>query len=194
MRTRLLNILIEKYGYKSYLEIGLGNPDNNFNHINIQSKASVDPEGEPTYKITSDEFFKVNKQTYDIIFIDGLHLHKQVLRDIDNSLKILNENGIIIIHDTNPKYEKDQQVPRMYIRWTGDVWKAFVQLRMTREDLTMETVDIETGCSLIYPSSSGLPGHQQLIDRKASLTYNNLIRNKKHWLNLITWDKFLKKY
>jgi hypothetical protein len=42
--------------------------------------------------MTSDEFFEINKSTYDIIFIDGLHIDEQVERDIINGLKILNLN------------------------------------------------------------------------------------------------------
>ena len=37
--------------------------------------------------MTSDEFFKQNEDTYDVIFIDGLHTSDAVYRDINNSLK-----------------------------------------------------------------------------------------------------------
>ena len=33
-------------------------------------------------KITSDDFFKQNKNKYDCVFIDGLHIYDQVKRDI----------------------------------------------------------------------------------------------------------------
>ena len=52
--------------------------------------------------MTSDEFFSQNKETFDLIFIDGLHIHEQVLKDIDNSLNVLNENGVILLHDCLP--------------------------------------------------------------------------------------------
>lgn len=41
--TQLLNYLIERYGLKSYLEIGLQNPANNFDKINAWLKIGVDP-------------------------------------------------------------------------------------------------------------------------------------------------------
>ena len=41
--TQLLNYLIERYGLKSYLEIGLQNPANNFDKINANVKVGVDP-------------------------------------------------------------------------------------------------------------------------------------------------------
>lgn len=41
------------------------------------------------------------KNKFDLIFIDGDHGTKSVICDINNSLKIINKNGIILIHDTN---------------------------------------------------------------------------------------------
>lgn len=42
--TKLLNALIEKYNLKSYLEIGVQNPANNFDKIIVPYKVGVDPE------------------------------------------------------------------------------------------------------------------------------------------------------
>ena len=47
--------------------------------------------------MTSDEFFKNNEIYFDCIFIDALHIYEQVRKDILNSIKFLNANGIIII-------------------------------------------------------------------------------------------------
>ena len=50
---------------------------------------------------TSDNFFLINKYKFDLIYIDGNHLYEFVRRDIDNSLNVLNENGIIVLDDYN---------------------------------------------------------------------------------------------
>ncbi len=65
--------------------------------------------------MNSDLFFKQNSKTFDLIYIDGNHRAPQVKKDLDNSLKILNNNGILIIDDylwdwyenlkLNPAYE-----------------------------------------------------------------------------------------
>ena len=90
-RVSIINSLIEKNNYKTYLEIGVRNPDDCLNHINCELKHGVDPGVEGNYPVTfnmtSDEFFEINKSTYDIIFIDGLHIDEQVERDIINGLK-----------------------------------------------------------------------------------------------------------
>ena len=47
--------------------------------------------------MTSDEFFKNNKDQFDLIFIDGLHHYNQVKKDIINSVEVLKDGGIILM-------------------------------------------------------------------------------------------------
>ena len=70
--------------------------DDVFNHITIE-KTGVDPVSGGNFRGTSDEFFSQNSKNYDCIFIDGLHVYQQVIKDILNSIKILNNNGVIIL-------------------------------------------------------------------------------------------------
>jgi hypothetical protein len=76
-----------KISAKSYLEIGVSGGEN-FQKIRCENKVGVDPEptSPATIFLPSDDFFKQNKETFDVIFIDGLHHSDQVLRDINNSL------------------------------------------------------------------------------------------------------------
>src|SRR5690554_871976 len=113
-RTAIINYLIERYEFESYLEIGVFKPEWNFLQIECEEKTAVDPdprlEDDEIYygdirEMSSDEFFESldEDQKYDIIFIDGLHHADQVLKDINNSLKHLNENGVIVCHDMLPE-------------------------------------------------------------------------------------------
>ena len=69
---------------------------------------------------------------YDIIFIDGLHHDYQVIRDIENSLNHLSDNGVIVCHDCLPFSEVMQRQEECYGEWTGDVWKAIAKFRIER--------------------------------------------------------------
>ena len=104
-RTDIINAFIQKYGYKSYLEVGTQDPASNFDLIEIEHKISIDPFpiGEVTFIGTSDEYFEsiTDNIKYDIIFIDGLHHSDQVLKDIENSLNHLSENPDILYSDAN---------------------------------------------------------------------------------------------
>lgn len=57
-RTDIINQFIRNRQFQSYLEIGVRNPDDNFNLITAQYKSSVDPDpnAEAKFVMTSDEF------------------------------------------------------------------------------------------------------------------------------------------
>jgi hypothetical protein len=198
-RTDIINFYAKNITAQSYLEIGVRLADVNFNHIKVPSKTGVDPgaEGyfEGTHCMTSDDFFKQNKDTFDLIFIDGLHESKQCLKDINNALSILNNGGVIICHDMNPKIKEHQLLKddplrikfveeqkklknKEYGLWTGDCWKAFVILRSTRKDLEMYVIDTDFGVGIIKR------GSQQTICIPTELTYEYLELHREILLNL----------
>ena len=146
-RWNLINYLIETKDYSSYLEIGC---DQNqlFSKIEIKNKLGVDPVSGGNIRKTSDEFFKNNIEKFDIVFIDGLHHYHQVKRDILNSLKFLNNDGIILVHDCLPDSLSKQAVPRYKMSWNGDVWKAIVDLRQDG-NLEIYTLKIDQGIGVI---------------------------------------------
>ena len=43
--------------------------------------------------MTSDDFFLSNKDKFDVIFIDGLHIYEQVRKDVVNSINAINDGG-----------------------------------------------------------------------------------------------------
>lgn len=147
-RTEIINRLIQatKKENSVYLEIGVRNPADNFNHICAEQKYSVDPgiefEANPVdFKLTSDAFFEqlktgkiLNKNLlFDVIFIDGLHTAEQVYKDILNSLDFIQPNGFIVLHDCNPPTEWHARETYAYEispamnTWNGTTWKAFVK-------------------------------------------------------------------
>lgn len=194
-RTEIINGLITKYGYKSYLEIGVNTPSQpgyNWVGVTAEIKHGVDPNVDTTYKMTSDDFFEKHiTQKYDIVFVDGLHIFEQVYRDIMNSLEYLAEGGIIVIHDCNPVTEITQRRIRASDAWHGDVWKAIVKLRLENPELEISTVDTDEGCGIIRK------GFQELLKiepKTNDYEYEFLEKNRKDALNLISVFEFREKY
>lgn len=198
-RTEIIQKLIDKINAQSYVEIGLGGGQA-FKGIKCKKKYGVDPEYDkthdfqqgskcsfkPTHPMTSDDFFLQNQEKFDVIFIDGLHEAHQVEKDINNSLESLNDNGFIVCHDMSPKSEAMQRVPRTQVAWTGDCWKAWVKLRSTNPNVKMFVVNTDQGCGVIQK------GSQELLDLNSlDLTYENLNKHRKEWLNLISVEDFL---
>jgi len=179
-RLDVIQSLINKCNGTKYLEIGIKDGDV-INNIQCQYKIGVDPDPSTpaTFHLTSDDFFDYyNKENFDVIFIDGLHHYRQVLRDIKNSLSILNPNGYIVCHDLNPTDEYLQIVPRQYEDWMGDCWKAWVILRSSMPNLTMKVLDVDCGCGVIKF------GSQELIPLDEDLSWENLVKYRNSWLNL----------
>jgi len=171
-RSNLINYLIGLYGYKSYLEIGV-NDGMNFERVNCPYKVGVDPEDrydKITFNVTSDEFFDQNKETFDIVFIDGLHVSGQVIKDIRNSLDILNPKGTIVMHDCLPVAEIVQRAERESHHWNGDVWKAFAHYR-SDPNLTMFTIRTDQGLGVIKK------GKQEPFDLPETLDFEFYSKN-----------------
>ena len=108
----LINQIHNNSGLK-YLELGIG-CGRNFESLLIKNKVSVDVcdkqkcgdwFGNPTHLISTDEYFNKTNELFDIIFIDADHEYKQVLKDFNNSINHLTENGVIFLHDLYPPTE-----------------------------------------------------------------------------------------
>ena len=197
-RSDIINRLIKNHDLKSYLEIGLNEPGRNFTKIKCQDKESCDPffydqdetfiDNEScfidefgtlridimdnlTYRMTSDALFAMMPydKKWDIIFIDGLHLHEQVTKDILNSLKHLNRGGFIVVHDCLPEEEVFQNRNRTTEKWNGDVWKAVA--RLGELGLNFYTMDTDQGVGIIP--------YQEI---------NNIIRERCFYTDYLTWE------
>lgn len=189
-RVYIIQALIDKFKYNSYLEIGVASGES-FNSIKCDIKVGVDPrpDGPATIRLPSDEYFKqYTDAKFDIIFIDGLHHSDQVTKDIHNSLRVLNPNGTVVIHDCLPTTEVMQQIPYEsgIDEWTGDVWKSFVQFRQTN---TYEAFVVNTdyGVGIIKPDG---PPQEKLVVTD-ELTFSNFVRFKDNWLRLVPTEYFI---
>lgn len=176
----IIQFLINKNKAKKYLEIGVEN-GYVLHAVSCEYKVGVDPDlnSKATIYMTSDDFFQKNTEKFDVIFVDGLHHSDQVIKDINNSLLILNNGGYIVCHDMNPNEEIIQRVPRETDMWTGDCWKAWTIIRSKRSDLNMCVIDTDFGCGVISF------GGQQCIDIDCDLTWDNFVINREYWLNLM---------
>ena len=188
-RWDLIQHIINKYNYISYLEIGC-DKDQSFSKIKINKKIGVDPISGGTIRDTSDNFFINNKDKFDIIFIDGLHHYEQVIKDIYNSLDILNDNGHILIHDCLPRTIAHQAIPRYRGSWNGDVWKSIVELR-TKSNLEVFTCEIDFGVGVIRKKNNTNPLDIKIIDFK-KLKFKDYYHNNKEFMNVISYEQILK--
>ena len=187
-RFDIINNVIKIKKYQNYLEIGCFENEN-FDKINIESKTGVDPVSGGTIRDTSDNFFLKNQIFYDIIFIDGLHIYNQVRKDLENSLKFLKPNGIIILHDCLPLKIRDQMVPRSHEHWNGDTWKALVEAR-TLKTLDVYTILADNGLGVVFKRKNrnilNLPN-----TKFKELKFKDYYNNFNNFMNPIEYDQFI---
>lgn len=212
-RTIIINALMSLTSKDNYLEIGVRNPDSNFNKINCVNKYSVDPglefkDNPVDFKITSDDFFGAldankleridNSIRFDIIFIDGLHTSYQTEKDIENGLRYIKDDGFLVLHDCNPPTEYHQRENYAFknspagIFWNGTTWKAFYKFRH-RKDLYSICFDSDWGVGVI--SKSERPLFNNIKNRLANpyFEYEVFSNNRVEHLNLVKFDKWKSK-
>lgn len=199
-----------------YLEIGVSRGQA-FQRISADVKIAVDPafklsaharelsddKGRVThyFETTSDAFFQnetalLEQNPIDVALIDGLHTYEQVVRDVENTVRYLRDDGVIFLHDCNPPFAlagrradswddfiAQQKGPLVIGVWNGDVWKAIVALRSTRPDLLVGVLKCDQGVGFVRKGSpeSTLSYTAEQI---AELTYADLKADRKRLLNL----------
>ena len=222
-----INTIKKRKKEVNYLEIGV-ETGFCFFMIKANRKLAVDPEftikittkikayirnpynfNNSYFELTSDDFFE-QQQDYlkkigglDVVFIDGLHLSEQVIKDINNAMKNLNDGGFILLHDCSPAAETSAirahhkfEVYRMNLPdyngiWNGDVWKAIVELRATRKDINVKVFDTDQGIGMITKETP--ENTIQLSEKEfGALSYEDLDQNRASFLNLKSPAEFSK--
>lgn len=217
-RINILQNIIDRKKAKTYLEIGVRSGDA-FLKIKATRKLGVDPNFvispikkfryyfknpynvfNEYFDMESDTFFaqentRLSEHALDVVFIDGLHTFEQSLKDVQNSLVYLNDNGVIVLHDCNPlseaaafpavSIEEVQKInpPGFEGIWNGDVWKTIVYLRSTRKDLRVFVLDCDFGLGVI---TKDYPENMLNYSPNAvhNLSYNDLAKERESLINL----------
>lgn len=171
--------------------------------LSERSRAQADEKARAThyFETTSDDFFAnqndfLRDRPIDVALIDGMHTYEQVMRDVENTLRNLCDDGVIFLHDCNPPFElagrpaaswedfmAQQSGPLVFGVWNGDVWKAIVHLRSTRPDLLVGVLKCDQGVGFVRKGApeSTLP---YSVEQVAALTYADLKADRKRLLNL----------
>jgi SAM-dependent methyltransferase len=216
-RIQVVQRALEGRAAPVYVEIGVENGFT-FRKIAADHKIAVDPalrlsarslkianaKARVThyFGLTSDAFFEnetafLEQHGIDVALIDGLHTYEQALRDVENTLRYLRHDGVIVMHDCYPpvasigtpaasydEYVAHDPPNRLWdYFWTGDVWKAIVHLRSTRDDLRIAVLSADFGVGMVRkgPAESQLSYSAAQID---ALTYADLVADRERLLNL----------
>lgn len=184
-RTDVVKFCAAYLNAQSYLEIGCKD-DTTFSQVAVKKKIGVDPTSGGNVRLTSDQFFESNVEKFDLVFIDGDHRCRQAFRDITNSFKFLNENGLIIAHDCNPWVKEDESTENVRC---GDAWKSYVHFRQ-QEYIDAAVGDFDYGIGILRLGKNKNPIF--LNKPYHDLRWEDLVLNRGEWLNLLDAEKFKK--
>jgi hypothetical protein len=159
-----LNLLAQWVGARRYLEIGV-ETGRTFFDVRAPYRVAVDPafafdpveraaRGSVFHQTTSDAFFAGLDldQTFDLVFLDGLHHFEQTYRDLVNTLAHSHPRTVILIDDTVPtslyssQRERGMQAQELESRglqglvWHGDVYKMLVAIHDFHPTLDFVTI------------------------------------------------------
>lgn len=215
-RIKAVQRALEGRANPVYLEIGVSRGQA-FQRISADQKIAVDPAFRLTertrrladakarathyFETTSDDFFAsqtafLEQRPIDVALIDGMHTYEQVVRDVENTVRYLRDDGVIFLHDCNPAFEligrraeswddfvTQQKGPLVIGIWSGDVWKSIVYLRSMRDDLRVAVLKCDMGVGVVRKGSP----ESQLSYSPAeieALSYKDLAADRKRLLNL----------
>ena len=201
-RTEIINGIIKKHGFKSYLEIGV-NDGKNLNAIECENKYGTDIadlshlkiDAALYYKTSSDDFFNALGDGmsenvtdfpthYDCIFIDGDHTYNQSNKDLGNSLRHLKEGGLILLHDTNPNNIKEITPNNNGKAWCGEVWKTV--LKAQNEGYKIQTIPDDYGITIISGEITSTNNHS------LPNSSQDFLKDKSSLLNFISYNDYIK--
>ena len=97
--------------------------------------------------------------------------------------KILNKDGLILVHDCLPESMSKQAVPRYRMTWNGDVWKAIVDLRQEK-NINIYTCEMDQGIGVIQKKENT---KILKIDKNINkLKFKDFYNNYKEYMRIIS--------
>ncbi|WP_319467863.1 class I SAM-dependent methyltransferase [uncultured Pseudodesulfovibrio sp.] len=163
-RIELINALCEKIGAKRYLEIGIREGEV-LSQVRTPVRVGVDPrplierldpqlqsglDGVQIHPCESDVFFAKNTERFDIVFVDGLHLYEQAIKDILNAFNVLSAGGFVVVHDLLPGTAAEGSRQVKPGAWNGDVWKVMHDIHENHPQIKSVTVDSDFGMGVLW--------------------------------------------
>lgn len=203
-RHAVMRQLCRLYPEARYLEVGVWRGAT-FDKVPAPRKVAVDPvfqlkpphgdrtqethPGTDFHEVTSDVYFSSivgRDEKFDVIFLDGLHVYEQTLRDLMNALDHLSPDGVVVVDDTHPPTHvaalpnrDDHFAVRDYTgatdkRWMGDIYKLVWFVQTFCPHLSYRTIADNHGQTVFWRRPrTDVP--QRTLGEVAALTFEQMV-------------------
>jgi hypothetical protein len=182
-RPHAIQDILNLFELPRYLEIGVDH-GNTFLPLKAAKKVAVDPKFHfscedsscdlgniELHETTSDLYFESlisSDEIFDVIFLDGLHVMEQTLRDLLNAVIYLQPRGVIIIDDVIPNSyhssladTKDLVMVRQFLAksdsrltedqaWMGDIYKMPFFIQTFMQQFSYATIAENHGQTVLW--------------------------------------------
>lgn len=213
-RPTVLSRLTNLYPEPRYLEVGVAN-GSTFDRVKASRKVAVDPAfrfdhvaaqrdrpGTEYHPVTSDAYFQTvvgEDEQFDVIYLDGLHVFEQTLRDLMNALDHLQPQGVIVIDDTRPPthlaslpgrddfFAVRDWLKTPDLRWMGDVFKVVWFIDTFCPGLSYSTIANNHGQTVVWRKRRSEVTERTMAEI-AGLTFEQLVLSE-HVLRLAPFGK-----
>ena len=182
-RPQVIQRLLDLFEAPAYLEIGVDQGDT-FLPLRAARKVGVDPKfnilrpddvaagaGLELHEVASDVYFgEIVRPTdvFHVVYLDGLHVAEQTIRDLLNAVMFLSPDGVIVIDDVVPdSYHASlrdtadlalvrgflaQRDPRLLAdqAWMGDIFKLPFFIRSFLQQFSYATVSDNHGQTVVW--------------------------------------------
>lgn len=202
-RSSVLSRLTNLYPQARYLEVGVAKGVTFF-QVPAARKVAVDPAfrfdveamaaqhaGTEFHQVPSDDYFGMlvePDEQFDVIYLDGLHVYEQTMRDLMHALHHLQPRGVIVIDDTHPPTHlasiADREhyfTMRSYLAsedrcWMGDVYKLVWFVETFMPHLTYRTIANNHGQTVLWRTRRAAGSYPQRTLREiADLDFEQMV-------------------
>ena len=156
IHEELIPLLVDRLGVRRYLEFGCHENETVgpvLRRCGTQLAIHAVDIKEPGERLSyvnyhimrTDEFIRlyaVQYSPFDMVFVDADHSASSVIRDIDGIWPYVADEGLVLMHDTNPATVADTEPG-----FCGDSWKAAMEL--TKRGMECVTLPYHPGLTII---------------------------------------------
>jgi Methyltransferase domain len=219
-KSTMINLLGRKYGLTRYLEVCV--PSTGWQYAAIDRRQFTTctrlvyrwtpdfEDGSPidravTGEATEAPMLEWDREgaRWDAIFVDPWHSYECSLRDLRLALPLLDEGGILVVHDCMPpNREMARGAPRDGA-WCGLTYAAFIDFMLWNPELDYYTVDSDYGCAVARRAPRSDPTRRparpapelvrlwNALGANAEDRYRFFDGHRAALLNLVSVDEFL---
>lgn len=165
-KMMIVNLLGRRLGFSSYMELATPSTGRFYAEVDRDHFAQVSrmmyvtpflfDDGLPIDFRSPDEDLtgvldeaRLAGHRMDISLVDGWHTYRTAYRDLVQMFDLLNDGGVLVVHDCLPLTRDGASPAFRRGEWWGESYRAFLDFVLQNPSLDYVTLDCDHGCGLI---------------------------------------------